>query len=188
MIKSVIHKMIFSLAIFVVGSSVRMPLGFARSTRSTVEKDSARVEAELVFSGSMSGSTESFRLLRSNKPKSETSMLVYRWGETDLHRQVLTESWAKEVRADFDALSQMSAPNRKTLGSVCTEPVQVSSTASQAPGWFCDSSLSPKNREVWRSILVRLRHVATQGWGSPTTLHSQFKDSKAATSKAPRKN
>lgn len=157
----------------------------AATTTSTSSSTHGPIEAELIFSTSGAGSTESYRLVRlkstqaqgqtagSAKAGGDAFMLVYRWGETDLQRQVLTANWAKEIRADFEALARMSVTSKKILGSHCVAPVEVRRPRSKQIGWFCDSSLSPRDRETWQNTLGRLRHVAEWGWERPTAADAE---------------
>ena len=131
---------------------------FPSAARST-----ERVEAEIIFSAR---TTESYRLMRVTQPLPESHLLVHRWGNKDLQRQVLTEKWAKELRGDFERLLRISTKSKKSLVSICTEPVEVRrmQVERSQSGWFCDSSLGPQDREVWRSTLARFRQVAERGW------------------------
>ncbi|HRK08058.1 MAG TPA: hypothetical protein PLZ57_09845 [Pseudobdellovibrionaceae bacterium] len=177
------RRTLLSIAVLALVGKLSLISGVAEG--STSRASSGTIEAELIFSSQGAESRESYRLVRmpstpvkdasvsSGKTPAEVFMLVYRWGDTDLQRQVLTENWAKEIRADFEALARMSVASKKTLGPHCTAPVEVRRLPSHRSGWFCDSSLSPRDRETWQNTLGRLRHVAEWGWERPTSVKTE---------------
>jgi hypothetical protein len=178
-----VRRTLLSIAALGLVGDLLLISGLAEA--SAAEPNLGAVEAEFIFSSKADESQESYRLVRwtstpakdpsvsSGKKTADTFILVYRWGDTDLQRQVLTENWAKEIRADFEALARMSVASKKILGSHCAAPVEVRHLPSKRSGWFCDSSLSPRDRETWQNKLGRLRHVAEWGWERPTSVKTE---------------
>jgi hypothetical protein len=137
----------------------------AQAHQSSVTKPAAKakgVEAQLTVSQEPQ---EQYVLLSRTHGRETYFALVHQVRKTELRRQVLSPRWSKELLADFKSLQAMSARKRSTITTYCPEPFEI--RVDQRVGWFCESILNSGQRQTWRRILDRLRHVTQKGWEPP---------------------